>query len=142
MQNKRIKDAAAYYCEGETKGNITASMKRAGYSDNYSEHKADRMGRYGGFREAVKAKEAELEAKREDTEESIDQEFKEIALEAKKNGDLVNWNRSTENRAKHQGYYKADNEQGPEQVRLDAKQAAEAQELARLRLRRYNTKGA
>ena len=54
--------------------------------------------------------------------ELINQQFNDLLAECLKNGDRVNAARCLENKAKHEGYYQADNEQKQESSKLSEQQ--------------------
>ena len=132
MSKEQIRQTAENYLEGETKGNMTASMKKAGYSNNYSEHKADRMGRNGDFKAAMAEREAEIDQVEGIKIEVVAQRHEELYAACIKANDRSNAARVLESESKHVGFYKEDNQQQAEAAQLSDKCKTEAKRLAKL----------
>lgn len=109
--NGRQKLFIEYYCEGETKGNITQSMVKAGYTAKYADSRGCRMLGLVGISEEIASRQAEIADIEQITIESINKAFAKqlkLCIDAK---DRPTAARILENQAKHVGYYEKDHSQ-------------------------------
>ena len=134
MSKEQIRQTAKYYKEGETKGNLTKSMKKAKYANSTAETHCDRMARNGDFKAAVAEREAEIDQVEGIKIEVVAQRHEELYKACIEANDRSNAARVLESEAKHVGFYKEDNRQQAEQRQLDEKERIEADRLAQIRL--------
>lgn len=135
----RMIETAKYYLEGETKGNMTQSMLKAGYRRGYALTNCEKVKRHKEFIEALDERKAFLEHKDKESRINIDKRFDErynecIGKGENKRIDNANAIRCLENMAKNRGYYELDNKQKAEQRQLTEKEAEEARRIASIRL--------
>lgn len=134
--NLRRQRTAEYYLEGDTVGNLTQSMIKAGYSKSYAENRCDRMYRDIEFNKEIDRRKAEIDAGNADRAEVISKNFENLRLRCIKAKDRVNEARCLESQAKHDGWYGKDNaQQVVEQAKLTQREREEAQRIANIRLR-------
>lgn len=124
-------ETAKYYLEGETKGNMSASMMKV-YSESYAQHRGDDMWRNVEFQKALAEQKAFLEQKNKESRINIDKRFNDRYNACVDRNDNTNAIRCVENMAKNRGYYEADNKQKAEQVSLDEAMTEEARRIARI----------
>lgn len=130
----RMVETAKNYLEGPrgVKGNLSASMREAGYSLSYANTHCDTFATNGEFKKALTEQKAILEQRDEESRINIDKRFNERYNACVKRDDNTNAIRCIENMAKNRGYYAADNAQRTEQVKLDKAETEEAQRIARI----------
>ena len=137
-------DFVKAYCEGPTRGNGTQSAREAGYKGN--DKTLEVVGSENISKPLVKAaieeRMAQIDREKGVTIEIIRENFLEDRRLSQIAKDRVNMLRADENLAKHVGFFKADNEQGPDQAKIDAVEADEAKRYATWRLRQFNKKEA
>ena len=123
--NGRQQLFVGYYCEGPTKGNITQSMVKAGYTYKYADKQGtSQLGKIG-ISKAITARKAVIADKEEITIEVLDRNFADVYQECRAHNDRVNALRCMENQSKHVGYYEQDNRQrGSELPKLTAEEEA------------------
>ncbi len=108
---QRQMDAIKYYCRGETKGNWSASLRLAGYSDNYSKVGGYKLLEKDSIKKAIAEERNRIDVKDEISIEVVRSNFLEDRQLAKGKGNISNMVRADENLAKHCGFYSADNAQ-------------------------------
>lgn len=129
----RMINTAKHYLEGDSKGNLSKSMRKAGYSLSYANTRCDYMYRNVEFEKALEAQRPIVEANTKDRIQQIDDNFTALQLRAEKAKDRTTEARCIENKAKHRGYYLEDNKQKSEQIVLDERKRVEAVRLANIR---------
>ena len=129
----RMVETAKHYLEGPKgiKGNMSASMREAGYSLMYANTRCNVLSKNVEFIKVLDKQRAILEEKDEESRINIDKRFNERYQACILKGDNANAIRCLENMAKNRGYYEKDNLQRTEQVKLDAKQRLEVEAYAR-----------
>ena len=108
---QRQKDAVKYYCSGETKGNWSASLRLAGYSDNYSKVGGYKLLEKDSMQKAIADERNRIDVENGVTIEVVRANFLEDRQLAKDKGNISNMVRVDENLAKNCGFYDIDNEQ-------------------------------
>lgn len=131
----RMIETAKNYLEGDTRGNLSASMREAGYSLSYANTRCNILSENVEFQQALLEQRAILEQKDEDSRINIDKRFNERYNACILKGDNTNAIRCCENMAKNRGYYELDNKQKAEARQLSEKEVAEARRIAAIRLR-------
>ena len=106
---QRQMDAIKYYCSGETKGNWSASLRLAGYSDNYSKVGGYKLLEKDSMQKALAEERNRIDIKDEISIEVVRSNFIEDRQLAKDKGNISNMVRADENLAKHCNFYSADN---------------------------------
>ena len=127
----RMIETAKYFLEGPTKGNMSASMRKAGYSLNYANHRGDDLLKNVEFITGLKQRRAEIDRKEGISIEVITANFAEDRFLCEIANDRAGMIRVDENYAKHVGFFEKDNLQRTEQVKLDAKQREQVEAFAR-----------
>ena len=129
----RQKDTVKYYCDGETKGNWSASLRLAGYSDNYSKVGGYKLLEKGRIKEAIVKERNRIDVENAVTVEVVRANFLEDRQLAKDKGDIGNMVRADENLGKNCGFYGIDNAQKQPQIAniafIDGTRTAEEVEL-------------
>ena len=116
---QRQMDAVRYYCRGETKGNWSASLRLAGYSDNYSKVGGYKLLEKDSMQKALAEERNRIDIKDEISIVVVRSNFIEDRQLAKDKGNISNMVRVDENLAKNCGFYGIDNEQKQPQTILD-----------------------
>ncbi|MCP4263080.1 MAG: hypothetical protein GY774_37055 [Planctomycetes bacterium] len=116
---QRQKDAIKYYCSGETKGNWSASLRLAGYSDNYSKVGGYKLLEKDSMQKALAEEKNRTDVKDEISIQIVRDNFLEDRRLAKDKDSIGNMVRVDENLAKHCGFYGIDNKQKQPQSIID-----------------------
>ena len=123
-----------YFTEGETEGNLSASMVKANYSESYAKTGCDKLSKNVYFIEAVARRKKAIDIAKNLTIEAMKVNFAEdraLCLEA---NDRTNLIRIDESFAKHVGFYAKDKDVPAETQALDKEQQIQAQVLGELML--------
>ncbi len=116
---QRQMDAIKYYCSGETKGNWSASLRLAGYSDNYSKVGGYKLLEKDSMQKAIAEEKNRIDVKDEISIQIVRDNFLEDRQLAKDKGNISNMVRVDENLAKNCGFYDIDNKQKQPQTLVD-----------------------
>ncbi len=116
---QRQMDAVKYYCSGETKGNWSASLRLAGYSDNYSKVGGYKLLEKDSMQKAIAEERNRIDVENAVTTEVVRANFLEDRQLAKDKGNISNMVRVDENLAKNCGFYDIDNKQKQPQTLVD-----------------------
>jgi len=108
---QRQKDAVRYYCSGETKGNWSASLRLAGYSENYSKVGGYKLLEKDSMQKALAEEKNRIDVKDEISIQIVRDNFLEDRRLAKDKDSIGNMVRVDENLAKNCGFYDIDNKQ-------------------------------